>query len=162
MVPRQVWAAAQRNPIAKRSRKNQSGSEARPDGRCCADPGRGTVPVLPGLPHSGTKTSFPAVCGISRTRAGAQSPSSPAYLTVGQRHHSPPSAAYRGPGPGHSPRSAPAVSPPADHPVFAPSVIGRNGTNFFRFFDEERGIAEKTRAKLSEIHEFQLFVRKLV
>ena len=42
--------------------------------RHIADPGRGTVPVLPGLPHSGTKTSFPAVCGISRARAGAQSP----------------------------------------------------------------------------------------
>ena len=28
---RQVWAAAQRNPIAKRSKKKQSGSEALPD-----------------------------------------------------------------------------------------------------------------------------------
>ena len=67
-----------------------------------------------------------------------------------------------GPGRGTVPVLLPPFRPPADHPVFAPSVIGRNGTNFFRFFDEERGIAEKTRAKLSEIHEFQLFARKLV
>ena len=58
--------------------------------------------------------------------------------------------------------TVPVIPSPADHPVFAPSVIGRNGTNFFRFFDEERGIAEKTRVKLSEINEFQLFARKLV
>ena len=98
----------------------------------------------------------------------------------------------RGPGQGHSPRpprltsqrdkdiiprrlrhnadqgrdTVPVLSP-SSRPLriipfsLLPSLAG-TAQIFFRFFDEERGIAEKTRAKLSEIHEFQLFVRKLV
>ena len=58
----------------------RSGTETSPRRlRHIADPGRGTVPVLPGLPHSGTKTSFPVVFGITRTRAGTQSPSCPRH-----------------------------------------------------------------------------------
>ena len=67
-----------------------------------------------------------------------------------------------GPGRGTVPVLLPPFRPLRIIPFsLLPSLAG-TAQIFFRFFDEERGIAEKTHAKLSEIHEFQLFVRKLV